>query len=50
LTADRISASNEFENAAPQVKVVEKSIEGFASGKQLTLPPFSLLTLQWNVE
>ena len=50
LTADRISASNEFENAAPQVKVVEKPIEGFASGKRLTLPPFSLLALEWNVQ
>jgi len=50
LTGDSIAASNEFENAQPQVKVVAGAIDGFASGREITLPPHSLLALEWQVE
>jgi len=50
LTADSIAAHNEFENATPQVNLVEKPLADFAAGKKLTVPPHSLLALAWNVE
>ena len=50
LTAEKITASNEYEVGEPQVTVQERAIADFASGRQLTLPPFSLLALHWDVQ
>ncbi len=50
LSADSITASNEFEQPEPQVKVRESRIAGFESGSRLALPPFSMLALQWHVQ
>ena len=49
LTAPSITASNEFEQPEPQVKLVESEIPNFASGHQLTLPPHSAMALEWEV-
>ncbi len=48
LAADRITANNEYEVGAAQVKVVESRLRGFASGKTLTLPAFSMMALAWE--
>ena len=49
LTAPRITANNEFEQAEPQVKLVEDEVAGFASGHRLTLPAHSAMALEWEV-
>jgi hypothetical protein len=50
LTADQISANNEFEQPEPQVKVQEANIAGLTSGAQFAVPAFSMLGLSWNVD
>jgi len=50
LTADRISDSNEFEEPVPQVTVRASQLTGFQSGKQITIPPFSMLAMKWTLE
>ena len=51
MTAPSIVANNELDNEkAPQVKVVEKELAGFASGHGMELPPFSLHVLSWKVQ
>ena len=50
LSADRISANNEYEAGDPQVKVAESEISGFASGKRIQLRPFSMLAREWEVK
>ena len=50
LTADSITANNEFERPEPQVHVRESRIGGFTSGSRITLPPFSMLALEWEVQ
>ncbi|MFQ6096899.1 MAG: hypothetical protein ACE5O2_04170 [Armatimonadota bacterium] len=49
LVADRIEASNEDERPAPEVTVQAETLTSFASGSELTLPPFSMLGLRWTV-
>ncbi len=48
LTADKITDNNEFETPEPQVRVVERAIDGFRPGWRSTLPPFSMLALSWE--
>jgi len=50
LTAERITADNEFESPEPQVRVVEREVTGFRSGTRLVLPPFSMSALSWQVD
>ncbi len=50
LTADRISANNEFEAGRPQVKITEQTISAFSSGQRLVIPPFSAQALVWGLE
>ncbi len=50
LSADSIAANNEFENAEPQVAVSESTVEKFADGVTLTLPPHSMTALRWELE
>ena len=49
LTGDTITANNEFEEPEPQVSVIEEELPGFASGTQVTVPPFSMRVLEWRV-
>jgi hypothetical protein len=49
LTADRITANNEFEQPEPQVRVVESVLTGFRSGTRVKVPPFSMMALQWQL-
>ena len=48
LTADRVSATNEPEEPAPQVALREQALAGFCSGKTIELPPHSMMTLGWE--
>jgi len=49
LTADKITANNEYEVGEPQVRAAEEKVADFASESQVTLPPFSVRTLAWTV-
>jgi len=48
LTADEITANNEYENGKPQVEIRKETLEHFEPGKTLNLPPFSMVTLEWE--
>ncbi len=50
LTADTITASNEFEQPEPQVELTEDTVADFAPGRRLRLPPHSATALEWRVE
>jgi hypothetical protein len=50
LSADRITASNEFEAGKPQVTVKTNVLRSFASGTRVALAPYSMLVLSWEVE
>ncbi len=50
LTAEKITANNEFESPQPQVRVIERTINDFQSGARLNLPPFSMLALSWQTD
>ena len=49
LSAESITANNEFEQSEPQVVIREESIENFNSGTVISIPPHSMLTLSWSV-
>lgn len=49
LSADKITANNEFEQPEPQVKLVSRTLTAFRSGYELTVPPFSMVGLSWQV-
>jgi hypothetical protein len=48
LTADSITANNEFEQPEPQVRVVEEEMTDFGSGARVVVPPFSMRALSWQ--
>ncbi|MBI5723414.1 MAG: hypothetical protein HZA50_05610 [Planctomycetes bacterium] len=48
LTADKITANNEYETGEPQVSTKEDAIKDFASGRKIVLPPFSMIGLSWE--
>jgi len=48
LSADEITANNEFEQPEPQVKVTKGELENFTSGQRTNLPPHSMMALQWH--
>jgi len=50
LSANRITANNEFEGGPPQVVLREAEVKDFASGHKFNLPPFSVLALRWETE
>ena len=50
LTADRVSATNEPEEPAPQVSLREQALTGFCSGKTIELPKHSMMTVVWEIE
>ena len=49
LSADSITASNEFEVGEPRVKVRQDVVKGFASGSEVELAPHSMLVLSWQI-
>ena len=49
LTAKKITDNNEFEQPTPQVKLTEQKLADFKPGTVVTLPPFSMLVLKWQV-
>ncbi len=50
LSADEITAVNEWEVGEPQVKLVREEIAGFQSGYRATVPPFSMFGLTWQAD
>ncbi len=50
LTADRITASNEYDNPEPQVEISEEVVTDFEPGRVLELPPHSMVGLTWQAE
>jgi len=50
LTADEITATNEPGAGEPQVDVRREEIGGFASGRAMQLPPFSMVALPWRTQ
>ena len=50
LTANSLTASNEWAVGEPQVAPVAAPVEDFASGSRLSVPPFSMLVLRWRAE
>jgi len=47
LTAPEVTADNEPETPEPQVKTVTHELGGFGNGAKLTLPPHSMVALEW---
>ncbi|MFP4058796.1 MAG: hypothetical protein ACLF0G_18155 [Candidatus Brocadiia bacterium] len=50
LTADRITANNEYEVGEPQVELREQTLEDFRSGIRFPMPPFAMRVLAWQAE
>ena len=50
LTADQITANNEFEQPEPQVQVRESQLASFQSGSRITVPAFSMMALRWQLK
>ncbi len=50
LSANAITAGNEFEGGEPQVKLAEREIAGFESGYKVDMPPHSAFALGWEME
>jgi alpha-L-arabinofuranosidase len=50
MSADKITANNEFENPEPQIKVSQETINDFSTGQKITLPPYSMAVLEWEVQ
>jgi hypothetical protein len=50
LTAESVTADNEFEQPEPQVQLVEDVVGDFTPGYRFTAPPHSMLALEWQVE
>jgi len=50
LTADSITAGNEFEQPEPQVELAEDTVADFAPGRRFSLPAHSAMALEWRVE
>jgi len=49
MSADSITASNEFETGRPQVTVDEETLNDFGPGYNIMLPPHSMTVLEWEV-
>jgi alpha-L-arabinofuranosidase len=50
LTADDITANNEPEVGEPQVAIREAAIDSFGSPYRITIPPFSMIALEWETQ
>ena len=48
LTAEEITANNEYENGEPQVEIRKETVDNFEPGQTLTLPPYSMVGLEWQ--
>ncbi len=49
LTAESISANNEFETGNPQVSIAEGEARDFRNGSTITMPPFSMKAFKWEL-
>jgi hypothetical protein len=50
ISADEITANNEYESGDPQVEVRRSELQRFRDGYGLTLPPHSMLAISWEVK
>ena len=49
MSAESITANNEFETGRPQVTVDEQKLNDFGPGYNIMLPPHSMTVLEWEV-
>lgn len=49
LTSSAITNNNEFETGVPQVTLTSASVLDFTNGVQVTIPPFSMQCLSWQI-
>ncbi len=50
LTANSITANNEFESPQPQVLLRQDPLDSFQTGWQELMPPFSMRVITWQTE
>ncbi|MGB2864689.1 MAG: hypothetical protein WBC05_15285 [Sedimentisphaerales bacterium] len=50
LSAETITANNEFEAGQPQVTVVKDTLNDFGPDYKIMLPPHSMTVLEWEVQ
>jgi len=48
LSAETITANNEFEAGLPQVTVARETLNDFGPGHEMILPPHSMTVLEWE--
>ncbi|HUT45276.1 MAG TPA: hypothetical protein VMX36_03285, partial [Sedimentisphaerales bacterium] len=50
MSAEKITANNEFEAGRPQVAVERETLNDFGPGYKIMLPPHSMTVLEWEVQ
>jgi len=50
LSAEKITAGNEFEAGPPQVAVAQETLNDFGPGYKIMLPPHSMTVLEWEIQ
>ncbi len=50
LTGESLGANNDYENDKPQVAIKEDRLDEFKRGTLLSLPPYSMVVLQWHIK
>jgi alpha-L-arabinofuranosidase len=50
MSAEKITANNEFENPEPQVTVSQETLNNFSTGQKITLSPYSMAVFEWEVQ
>ena len=50
LSADSITASNEYDNPEPQVEIEESELPDFESGRTIVMPPHSMVGITWQAD
>jgi hypothetical protein len=50
MSAETITANNEFETGRPQVSVTQETLSNFGPGYEIMLPAHSMTVLEWEVQ
>jgi alpha-L-arabinofuranosidase len=50
MSAEKITANNEFEVKEPQVTVVQETLNDFGPNYKMILPPHSMTVLEWEMQ
>jgi hypothetical protein len=49
MTAQEITANNEYESGEPRVAIRNQTLSNFQSGQAMRIPPHSMIALSWRV-